>query len=82
MADLDPVVKIWVRELLDYAANKQGVGIIVSSHTVSDLSSILTHLWMIENGNLIVTASREQIEKQANGNFEEFVLSHLKREEF
>ncbi|MHC9589504.1 ATP-binding cassette domain-containing protein [Corynebacterium diphtheriae] len=82
MADLDPVVKIWVRELLDYAANKQGVGIIVSSHTVSDLSSILTHLWVIENGNLIVTVSREQIETQANGNFEEFVLSHLKREEF
>lgn len=80
MADLDPVVKIWVRELLEYAANKNRVGIIVSSHTVSDLSSILTHLWVVEEGNLIVATPREQIDTQSNGDFETFVLDHLKKE--
>ena len=79
MADLDPVVKIWVRELLEQAAKEDGVGILVSSHTVSDLSAILTHLWVIEEGALLASVAREEIDSQKDGAFEEFVLEHLTR---
>lgn len=80
MADLDPVVKIWVRKLLEYAAKEENVGILVSSHTVSDLSPVLSHLWVIEHGELLVSVPRETIENEEHGDFEKFVLDHLTKE--
>lgn len=72
---LDPRARIEFRELLR-ELQKMGKTIVVSSHILSELSSICNSVGIIEKGNLVVSGSVEDILKNLRSN-RRFVLSPL-----
>lgn len=61
MANLDPVVKIDIMELLQKKVEKENISIIISTHLVEDISDMTDYIGLIDNGNLIEFDNREEI---------------------
>ena len=61
MANLDPVVKIDIMELLQKKVEKENISIIISTHLVEDISDMTDYIGIIDNGNLIEFNNREEI---------------------
>lgn len=61
MANLDPVVKVDIMELLQKKVEKENMSIIISTHLVEDISDMTDYIGIIDNGSLIEFDNREVI---------------------
>ena len=60
---LDPQGIKELRDLLKKLAKKENIGILISSHNLSELESFCTDVCLIKNGEIITTASIDEIKK-------------------
>ncbi len=63
---LDPKARVEIRQILQ-TLNKQGKTIIISSHILSELSEMCTHLGIIRNGHMVIKDSVGHILGMDNG---------------
>lgn len=61
MANLDPVVKTDLWELLIRTIEKENISIIISTHLVEEVNDITDYIGVIDNGKLVKFGDREQI---------------------
>lgn len=60
---LDPEGIKELRDLLKTLAKKEKMGILISSHNLSELDSFVTDVCLIKNGEILVTSSIKEIKK-------------------
>lgn len=60
---LDPEGIKELRDLLKTLAKKEKIGILISSHNLSELESFITDVCLIKNGEILVTSSIKDIKK-------------------
>ncbi|WP_455720311.1 ATP-binding cassette domain-containing protein [Agathobacter sp.] len=68
MANLDPVVKTDLWELLIRTIEKENISIIISTHLVEEVNDITDYIGVIDNGKLVKFGDREQILNDDLGN--------------
>lgn len=61
MANLDPVVKTDLWDLLLRTISEENVSIIISTHLVEEVNQITDYIGVIENGKLVRFGDREQV---------------------
>ncbi len=61
---LDPSGIIELRDLLQLLNRKHGITIIISSHILSEIERICTHIGILRKGNLLFQGSLEDFKKQ------------------
>ena len=73
---LDPNGILEVRELLKNLANIDGITILISSHLLSEIEKLVTHIGIIHYGNLLFQGTlAELISKQQQSSFIQFSTS-------
>lgn len=60
---LDPEGIKELRDLLKTLAKKEKIGILISSHNLSELESFVTDVCLIKNGKILITSSIKDIKK-------------------
>ena len=68
MANLDPVVKTDIWELLIRTIEKENISIIISTHLVEEVNDITDYIGLLDNGRLVKFGDREQILNDDLGN--------------
>lgn len=68
MANLDPVVKTDIWELLIRTIEKENISIIISTHLVEEVNDITDYIGLLDNGRLVKFGDREQILHDDLGN--------------
>lgn len=68
MANLDPVVKTDLWELLIRTIEKENISIIISTHLVEEVNDITDYVGVIDNGKLVKFGDREQMLNEDLGN--------------
>ena len=68
MANLDPVVKTDLWELLIRTIEKENISIIISTHLVEEVNDITDYIGVIDNGKLVKFGDREKILNEDLGN--------------
>lgn len=66
---LDPEGIKELRDLLKKLAKKEKMGILISSHNLSELESFVSDVCLIKNGEVIVTSSIKDIVKEDNTSY-------------
>ncbi len=67
---LDPTGIIEMRELLRKLNQMQGITIIISSHLLSEIEKLVTHIGVINKGNLLFQGTLQQLEQcQQQGSY-------------
>ncbi|MBQ3545035.1 MAG: ABC transporter ATP-binding protein [Lachnospiraceae bacterium] len=61
MANLDPVVKVDIVELLQQKVAKDNMSVIISTHLLSEISDVTDYIGIIENGKMTEFDNREVI---------------------
>ena len=70
---LDPNGIIEIRDLLKNLNRQQGVTIVVSSHLLSEIEKLVTHVGVIHKGNMLFQGTLAELQdKQLNPSFLEF----------
>lgn len=73
---LDPNGILEVRELLKDLANHEGITILISSHLLSEIEKLVTHIGIINLGNLLFQGTLEElVSKQQQSSFIVFETS-------
>lgn len=73
---LDPNGILEIRELLKKLAHLAGITILISSHLLSEIEKLVTHIGIINLGNLLFQGTLEElIGKQQQSSFVEFATS-------
>jgi len=72
---LDPIGVIEIRNLVKELNEKYGMTILISSHNLAELYQTATDYIIIDNGVVKKEISQGQLEKENNGNLEEYFLS-------
>ena len=68
MANLDPVVKTDIWELLIRTIEKENISIIISTHLVEEVNDITDYIGLLDNGRFVKFGDREQILNDDLGN--------------
>lgn len=72
---LDPEGIKEMRELLVELANKEKMGILISSHNLAELDNFCNKVCIIKNGEIIETNNISDIKKEVNANYKIFEIS-------
>lgn len=75
---LDPLGVIEIRNLVKKLNEKYDMTILISSHNLAELYQTATDYIIIDNGVVKKEISQEQLEKENNGNLEEYFLSVIR----
>ncbi len=71
---LDPEGIKEMRELLLELAEKEGMGILISSHNLAELDNLVNKVCIIKNGEIIETSGISEIKKEAKANYKVFEI--------
>lgn len=75
---LDPIGVIEIRKLIKKLNEERNMTILISSHNLAELFQTATDYIIIDKGVVRKEISQEQLEKENNGNLEEYFLSVIK----
>lgn len=74
LANLDPVVKEDILELVRNKISEENASVIMSTHLVEEISSMVDYVGIMENGNMKAFGSRDEImEKYGAGSIRELL---------
>lgn len=77
MANLDPVVRTDIMELLHQKVTREGMGMIMSTHLVDDISDMVDYIGILEDGRLTDFGDRETVLGKYNStNIRNMLLNH------
>lgn len=66
MANLDPVIKMDLTDVLHKKVTGDNMGIIISTHLVDDISDITDYIGILENGKMKIWGDREAVFERYN----------------
>lgn len=76
-ANLDPVVKMEVVDLMVSLAREQGTGILVSTHLMEEISDLVDYIAVLEQGRMVEYGDREEVlERHRAADLGELFKSH------
>lgn len=76
-ANLDPVVKMEVVELMVSLAREQGTGILVSTHLTEEITDLVDYIAVLEQGHMVEYGDREEVlERHRAADLGELLKSH------
>lgn len=61
MANLDPVIKTELTDILHKQVTEKNMGIIISTHLVDDISDITDYIGIIDDGEMKIWGDRETV---------------------
>lgn len=61
LANVDPVFKMDILELLQRGVAESETGILISTHLVDEISDVVDYVYVLENGRLTKSASRFEV---------------------
>ncbi len=68
-----------MRELLLELAEKEGMGILISSHNLAELDNLVNKVCIIKNGEIIETSGISEIKKEEKANYKIFDVKDTSR---
>lgn len=71
---LDPVGVVEIRKLIHKLNEERGMTILISSHNLPELYQTATDYIILDKGRIRKEVTQEQLEKEAEGNLEEYFL--------
>lgn len=66
MANLDPIIKVDIMELLQKKVEEENMSIIISTHLLEDITDVTDYIGIIENGKMTEFDNREVIFEKYN----------------
>lgn len=60
-ANLDPVVKTDIMELLQDRISKENIGVLLSTHLLEEINDTADYVYVIENGRIVKSGDRESL---------------------
>jgi ABC-2 type transport system ATP-binding protein len=72
---LDPQGMISLRALIKRLNTEEGVTFLISSHYLTELSQIINRFGVLKDGKIILESGMDDIQIQADENFESYILS-------
>lgn len=84
MANLDPVARTDMMELLHQKVAREGMSVIISTHLVDDISDMVDYIGILDDGNMTDFGDRDALlEEYASTGVRDMLLSHGgKRDEY
>jgi len=80
-ANLDPIVKVDLAQLLQDKIEKENMQVIVSTHLVDDISSAVDYIGVMKKGELVRFGDRESIlDENSSEGLREFILKDASEE--
>jgi ABC-2 type transport system ATP-binding protein len=61
LANLDPVIKVDLMELLHRKAMEDNMGILISTHLVEDISDMVDFIGIMDDGEMKIFGDRESV---------------------
>ena len=75
MANLDPIIKVDLMELLQQNVAKENMSIIISTHLVDDISNMTDYIGLLDNGIMKEFGNREKLfDKYGTEGLREFLI--------
>ena len=83
MANLDPVIKVDLMEMLQQKVMQENMSIIISTHLVEDISDMTDYIGILDDGNMKEFGDREKIfEKYEDEDLRKLLLHIRKNSEW
>lgn len=67
LANVDPVFKVDVLELLQRGVAENETGILISTHLVDEISDIVDRIYVMDQGKLVIQGNRQEVLGDGNG---------------
>ena len=61
LANIDPVFKTDILELLQKAVSENEIGVFLSTHLVDEISEMVDYINVLKNGQMVMSGSRFEI---------------------
>lgn len=77
LANLDPVAKTDITELLHQRVTADNMGVFMSTHLVDEISDMTDYILLMDNGRLVTYGDREQVlTENGSGSLREYILKN------
>lgn len=71
LANIDPVFKIDILELLQKGVADNGTGVLISTHLIDEISEMVDYIYVLDNGRITKHGTRFELLGDGDGNLRE-----------
>ena len=71
LANIDPVFKIDILELLQKSVADNGTGVLISTHLIDEISDMVDYIYVLDNGKIVKHGSRFELMGDGEGTLRE-----------
>jgi len=71
LANIDPVFKIDILELLQKGVADNGTGVLISTHLIDEISEMVDYIYVLDNGRITKHGTRFELLSDGDGNLRE-----------
>lgn len=71
LANIDPVFKIDILELLQKSVADNGTGVLISTHLIDEISDMVDYIYVLDNGEIVKHGTRFELLSDGEGNLRE-----------
>ena len=71
LANIDPVFKMDILELLQKGVAENGTGVLISTHLIDEISDMVDYIYVLDNGKIVKHGSRFELMGDGEGTLRE-----------